>query len=1320
MNSSTTNAPQLSLSINHSSSFKRSFTSQFGFDELDSPADVDNTDSVDNRRKRPRSTSSLSEPEATSSSSSTMNSFEGSSSSSGPRRHLLLDLEIGRGLESSVALGLGIEHAHEPPPRLPTPALLDSDDVEMADALLPTAEQQVRRSVDRFNAFERHISILRSSSPPIIPLPTELTTRNSPPTLPPLPLVDLALHPEVDNETASSNTPPRLDLNLPPTSLSPHSNSPPAHVLTHEAAQFRERLDSALDGLGTGDLHFEVPMPDQQEPVPSVAPLSDWPSTVNSERADRAGPTLSVPWRPWLVRPSQATATTDRTSADIRRFIGRRLSPSPSPPPAPAPPPPPRLYPRPASLAAPLSVDTSAETPLDADLVGTYLDFHRTDALEHALDRVRMLHRERRQQRERYHERLEQLDRDTDYSWSFDTFLGNPNRRRNRDWEAETQSRREASDEVFNRLVRRQDRDVTLGPYRFDQLESEPNTSSSATWRRLRSTLVEESSRRTSEDDMSDPLQRFRGRRNTSQAREADWSTGTDPLDWFTPSAQSSLSRPRSYRPENTQSDSPISPRFGTWQPRLALSPPAPSTVQPTRTTAHARAQSIPNASMNPTPTYQSLSQLRTRLAGPLRAAAVGSSNSLLAESVAARRQSAARLEMTLNQGRRSESNSDSDEDWDNIASYTVEPEDDVDMPEIGVFRPPLRRRVTRPRSSSRSEVNLPFIPAPTPLRLPPPRHDHNEDVPFNSRQAHYRRPIPHLRQHSTGGEPSLASSGVDRRHVSWEAPRDPAVSSTYAYLSALSHGFDSHALSLSDLAQTITSNSAVNSPPSPHWDGEDGIDAETEVPFSTLFGRSSAIQDRELARRHSSSISLRGNVPRIPPSLPPPDLGGDFEQTENALRSTNVDTTGLESQRSSSIRPPSPPRSQADSFTGPFRLTMQRRDEYSRRALRREPPTIPPLYFGDQPEVEPTSSSSALPDRADTRHRLLASRESRSATPRRWVGHPSSELSSVHSSRLADAERRLLNYLGPQTPNSDTPRTIPPSSSATAAQSTHRPPRYSAADMHNVLARQARLEGSRLDLPSAFGGSDRESNPFDLDHTGSSSASRAERFISQFREQRQTAEPSSSGSSWASIPRRADGISLGEVHARRRRLASRSFLDDDNRARPLRESLRGRISPGHHTSMFRRRPIGDYVRDEDFDTSYESLLTLSGLIGEARPKGTSDETLSSLESAQYQEWATADSDHRCPICLDDYQPTDTVMRLKDCRHWLHKECLVQWLKGATTCPVCRKDVKDNNPARRSHSHSSGFGHPFGGPWRRDRPGGGGGSGRNDGWIELW
>ncbi|EEB90029.1 hypothetical protein MPER_11819 [Moniliophthora perniciosa FA553] len=78
-------------------------------------------------------------------------------------------------------------------------------------------------------------------------------------------------------------------------------------------------------------------------------------------------------------------------------------------------------------------------------------------------------------------------------------------------------------------------------------------------------------------------------------------------------------------------------------------------------------------------------------------------------------------------------------------------------------------------------------------------------------------------------------------------------------------------------------------------------------------------------------------------------------------------------------------------------------------------------------------------------------------------------------------------------------------------------------------------------------------------------------------------------------------------------------------------------------------------MRDEDFDTSYESLLTLEAALGEVKSKATPQHIIEGLETADYKEWATDDSDKRCPICLDDYKSSDPVSKLPECSHWLHK-----------------------------------------------------------------
>ncbi|KAJ7178943.1 hypothetical protein C8R46DRAFT_619236 [Mycena filopes] len=505
---------------------------------------------------------------------------------------------------------------------------------------------------------------------------------------------------------------------------------------------------------------------------------------------------------------------------------------------------------------------------------------------------------------------------------------------------------------------------------------------------------------------------------------------------------------------------------------------------------------------------------------GAPRSAGIGSANSLVAENAAAIRRREARTELMERLNRTV--SMDIDALYDFASDYDPprtqrgrahrpfgdEDEDmDLDGPDFASGRPrtPPRRplRLPRPRNASPEVPDFSGARTPPrrPLRLqrlrdaspddsriptgdavrprssldldqepeePPTASSSSVNPVAGANTWRPRRPVARFRQHNIHSEispPPSATASVDRRHASWEAPsRDAGVSNTYQYLSAIS-----------DLAQTITSPSndePLRTPPSPIW-------PENESPFSTLFARSgagpsstrptpasltrptpgasSSSRDPETNRDFSSNAAES----RVP-SLPPPDLGGDFERSGDMLRSTisngaGANVTMFPSARS--ITPPTPPPH--NPYTGPFRLTMQRREEQARRAARRvpDPPSIPPLSFGrdfDHPTAPPSQEQSHL--------RQLAAR----------LDAHRSELSP--SARFEEAERRLFNYRGPSTSRAQDgdPRRFFPSrptatSSTSQAEEPPQPRRYSATDMHNVLARQARLEGSRLapDLPS-------------------------------------------------------------------------------------------------------------------------------------------------------------------------------------------------------------------------------------------------------------
>ncbi|KAL4499065.1 hypothetical protein ABPG72_016967 [Tetrahymena utriculariae] len=47
-----------------------------------------------------------------------------------------------------------------------------------------------------------------------------------------------------------------------------------------------------------------------------------------------------------------------------------------------------------------------------------------------------------------------------------------------------------------------------------------------------------------------------------------------------------------------------------------------------------------------------------------------------------------------------------------------------------------------------------------------------------------------------------------------------------------------------------------------------------------------------------------------------------------------------------------------------------------------------------------------------------------------------------------------------------------------------------------------------------------------------------------------------------------------------------------------------------------------------------------------------------------------------CPVCLCEFEEGEEV-KILDCCHSYHSQCIDEWLKKNTHCPVCKKDMKD-------------------------------------------
>mmetsp|Transcript_17399 Transcript_17399/g.43345 ORF Transcript_17399/g.43345 Transcript_17399/m.43345 type:complete len:340 (+) Transcript_17399:438-1457(+) len=49
-----------------------------------------------------------------------------------------------------------------------------------------------------------------------------------------------------------------------------------------------------------------------------------------------------------------------------------------------------------------------------------------------------------------------------------------------------------------------------------------------------------------------------------------------------------------------------------------------------------------------------------------------------------------------------------------------------------------------------------------------------------------------------------------------------------------------------------------------------------------------------------------------------------------------------------------------------------------------------------------------------------------------------------------------------------------------------------------------------------------------------------------------------------------------------------------------------------------------------------------------------------------------------CPICLDDFSPSDGVVVL-ECRHCFHVECEMLWIRRGRYCPVCKSSIRPSD-----------------------------------------
>ncbi|XP_059640873.1 putative RING-H2 finger protein ATL21A [Cornus florida] len=91
------------------------------------------------------------------------------------------------------------------------------------------------------------------------------------------------------------------------------------------------------------------------------------------------------------------------------------------------------------------------------------------------------------------------------------------------------------------------------------------------------------------------------------------------------------------------------------------------------------------------------------------------------------------------------------------------------------------------------------------------------------------------------------------------------------------------------------------------------------------------------------------------------------------------------------------------------------------------------------------------------------------------------------------------------------------------------------------------------------------------------------------------------------------------------------------------------------------------------------TITTAPGSAGIATATGLDGPTIESYPTTVLGESRRLPNpqDGTCPICLSEYQPKDTLRTIPDCDHYFHANCIDEWLRMNSTCPLCRNSLDE-------------------------------------------
>ncbi|PQP99509.1 hypothetical protein Pyn_14500 [Prunus yedoensis var. nudiflora] len=98
-----------------------------------------------------------------------------------------------------------------------------------------------------------------------------------------------------------------------------------------------------------------------------------------------------------------------------------------------------------------------------------------------------------------------------------------------------------------------------------------------------------------------------------------------------------------------------------------------------------------------------------------------------------------------------------------------------------------------------------------------------------------------------------------------------------------------------------------------------------------------------------------------------------------------------------------------------------------------------------------------------------------------------------------------------------------------------------------------------------------------------------------------------------------------------------------------------------------------------EFSLVLPSLDDQQDLNLNLRPKPASQASVEALEKLVFDVGVhgSSESESFCVVCLENMLSGDRVTRMP-CFHIFHGDCIVEWLKQAHICPLCRFELPQN------------------------------------------